>query len=133
MFDHLCTACDKRQLIFPSQVTSLVNTDHGIIVAFTCWCGAEQTAAHRPHRRAARRRLSALGDGPRVVCLTTRRTASEGTRPVLVSRPRCSVYFRGLPAGQRAALAQSVERLTRNEKVVGSIPTGGSTRCVTVA
>ncbi len=26
-----------------------------------------------------------------------------------------------------AALAQSVERLTRNEKVVGSIPTGGST------
>ncbi|GAA1555318.1 hypothetical protein GCM10009789_05950 [Kribbella sancticallisti] len=27
-----------------------------------------------------------------------------------------------------AALAQSAERLTRNEKVVGSIPTGGSTR-----
>jgi len=43
MFDHYCTACDKRQLIFPSQVTSLVNTDHGIIVAFECWCGAEQT------------------------------------------------------------------------------------------
>ena len=43
MFDHHCTACDKRQLIFPSQVTSLVNTDHGIIMAFTCWCGAEQT------------------------------------------------------------------------------------------
>ena len=32
MFDHHCTACDKRQLIFPSQVTSLVNTDHGIVV-----------------------------------------------------------------------------------------------------
>ena len=43
MFDHQCTECGKRQLIFPSQVTSLVNTDHGIIVAFTCWCGAEQT------------------------------------------------------------------------------------------
>jgi len=43
MFDHHCTACDKRQLIFPSQVTSLVNTDHGIVVAFTCWCGAAQT------------------------------------------------------------------------------------------
>jgi hypothetical protein len=43
MFDHLCTSCDKRQLIFPSQVTSMVNTDHGIIVAFTCWCGSEQT------------------------------------------------------------------------------------------
>ncbi len=45
MFDHHCGACDKRQLIFPSQVTSLVNTDHGILVAFTCWCGSEQTIA----------------------------------------------------------------------------------------
>ncbi|WP_292677589.1 hypothetical protein [Nocardioides sp.] len=43
MFDHTCTACERRQLIFPSQVTSLVNTEHGIIVAFTCWCGADQT------------------------------------------------------------------------------------------
>ena len=43
MFDHLCTACDKRQLIFPSQVTSLVNTEHGIVVSFECWCGAEQS------------------------------------------------------------------------------------------
>lgn len=43
MFDHHCTACDKRQLIFPGQVTGLTNTDHGIVVAFTCWCGADQT------------------------------------------------------------------------------------------
>lgn len=43
MFDIHCTACDKRQLIFLSQVTSLVNTDHGIVVAYTCWCGAEQS------------------------------------------------------------------------------------------
>ncbi len=43
MFDHHCTACERRQLIFPSQVTSLVNTDHGILMAFECWCGAEQT------------------------------------------------------------------------------------------
>jgi hypothetical protein len=43
MFDHHCTECGKRQLIFPSQVTSLMNTDHGILVAFTCWCGAAQT------------------------------------------------------------------------------------------
>jgi hypothetical protein len=42
MFAHVCTACRKRQLIFPGQVTSLVNTDHGIEVSFTCWCGAEQ-------------------------------------------------------------------------------------------
>ena len=43
MFDHHCTACEKRQLIFPSQVTAMVNTEHGILVGFTCWCGAEQT------------------------------------------------------------------------------------------
>ena len=43
MFDAHCTACDKRQLIFPSQVTSLTNTDHGIVVTYTCWCGAEQS------------------------------------------------------------------------------------------
>lgn len=43
MFDIHCTACDKRQLIFPSQVTSMSNTDHGIVVTYTCWCGAEQT------------------------------------------------------------------------------------------
>jgi hypothetical protein len=42
MFDHVCSSCGKRQLIFPSQVTSLVNTDHGIEVTHTCWCGAEQ-------------------------------------------------------------------------------------------
>jgi hypothetical protein len=55
MFDHHCTACAKRQLIFPSQVSSMTNTDHGIVVAFTCWCGAHQTmvtgrAASKPAR-----------------------------------------------------------------------------------
>ncbi|GAB3200085.1 hypothetical protein GCM10027062_18540 [Nocardioides hungaricus] len=43
MFAHYCTACAKRQLNFSSQITGVVNTDHGILVAFTCWCGAEQT------------------------------------------------------------------------------------------
>jgi hypothetical protein len=43
MFDHQCTACQRRQLIFPSQVTSMSNTNAGIVVAFTCWCGADQT------------------------------------------------------------------------------------------
>ena len=42
MFDNECTVCGKRQLIFPSQVTGLANTDDGIVVAFTCWCGADQ-------------------------------------------------------------------------------------------
>ncbi|CAB4691162.1 MAG: hypothetical protein F2667_02215 [Actinobacteria bacterium] len=60
MFDNHCTACDKRQLIFPSQVTAMTNTDAGISVTFTCWCGAEQTmltgkaaAAARAHALAA--------------------------------------------------------------------------------
>ena len=53
MFDHHCTACDKRQLIFPSQVTAMTNNGQGIVVSFTCWCGNEQTmttcrAAARP-------------------------------------------------------------------------------------
>jgi len=43
MFDHHCTSCDKRQLIFPSQVAAMTNTDHGIVVTFTCWCGAAQS------------------------------------------------------------------------------------------
>ena len=43
MFDNHCSACDRRQLIFSSQVTSMSNTDHGIVVTYTCWCGAEQT------------------------------------------------------------------------------------------
>jgi hypothetical protein len=43
VFDHHCTACDRRLLIFPSQVTGLANTDHGIVVDFVCWCGSEQS------------------------------------------------------------------------------------------
>jgi hypothetical protein len=43
MFDNYCPECDKRQLIFPSQIVAVVNTDHGIEVAYTCWCGTEQT------------------------------------------------------------------------------------------
>ena len=54
MFTHHCTACNRRQLILPSQVTRLDNTDRGIDVTFTCWCGSEQSlltgrAARRPH------------------------------------------------------------------------------------
>jgi hypothetical protein len=43
MFDNECTECGKRQLIFPSQITSISNTGSGISVAYTCWCGADQT------------------------------------------------------------------------------------------
>jgi hypothetical protein len=60
MFDHHCTACDKRQLIFPSQITSMTNTDAGILVTFTCWCDAEQTmVTGLGARRSARTTLAA--------------------------------------------------------------------------
>ena len=60
MFDINCTACDKRQLIFSSQVTSFTNTDHGIVVAFTCWCGAEQSlTTGRAAAAASRHSLAA--------------------------------------------------------------------------
>ena len=60
MFDHKCTACEKRQLIFPSQVTAMTNTDHGIVVAFTCWCGADQTiVTGKSANRAAKVTLAA--------------------------------------------------------------------------
>ncbi|MBF4163270.1 hypothetical protein [Nocardioides acrostichi] len=42
MFDHVCTACAKRQLIFSSMVRGIDNTEHGLVVHFDCWCGAEQ-------------------------------------------------------------------------------------------
>lgn len=56
MFANNCQVCAKRVLVFPSQITSLANTDHGIVVSFTCWCGTEQTrvtgaAARRPRPR----------------------------------------------------------------------------------
>ena len=43
MFDRHCTACDRTQLIFPSQIQGVTNTDHGILVSYVCWCGSEQT------------------------------------------------------------------------------------------
>lgn len=57
MFDNNCQVCAKRVLVFPSQVTSLTNTDDGIVVTFTCWCGTEQTRVtgnrtRRPRLRA---------------------------------------------------------------------------------
>jgi len=55
MFTDTCTACAKTQLIFPSQITELVNTDRGPVLHYTCWCGEPQTwVAHEPlaHRDA---------------------------------------------------------------------------------
>ena len=55
MFAHTCSVCHRRELIFPSQVTGVETTDHGIVVTFTCWCDAEQsllTGANAPARAA---------------------------------------------------------------------------------
>ena len=43
MFAHTCTACHKRRLIFADDITGVNSTDHGIVVSFACWCGADQT------------------------------------------------------------------------------------------
>lgn len=49
MFTHSCTACEKRQLIFPSQIVGVAGTPEGqLSFSFTCWCGAEQTHVDRP-------------------------------------------------------------------------------------
>lgn len=44
VFTHVCSACDKRQLIFPSQVTAVAKGARGPVATFTCWCGATQSA-----------------------------------------------------------------------------------------
>ena len=43
MFAHTCSVCECRQLVFPSQIEAVHNTDHGIIVSFTCCCGSEKS------------------------------------------------------------------------------------------
>jgi hypothetical protein len=50
VFDFDCPSCKRRQLIFPTRITNLVNDDSGIVVFFTCWCGAP--AAIRTGARA---------------------------------------------------------------------------------
>jgi hypothetical protein len=60
VFARLCTACSRRQLIFPSQITGVVNTDHGIEVHYRCWCGAPQEflTGNRSREGAEPRRLT---------------------------------------------------------------------------
>ena len=45
MFTNHCSSCDRTQLIFPSQVTGLVDAGGELVMAYTCWCGAAQTWA----------------------------------------------------------------------------------------
>jgi hypothetical protein len=46
VFKHHCSACDRTQLIFPSQVSSVASGADGAIATFTCWCGAEQSSSY---------------------------------------------------------------------------------------
>lgn len=43
LFTNHCSACQKRQLIFPSLTTGVRETGDGLEVLYTCWCGAEQS------------------------------------------------------------------------------------------
>lgn len=42
MFKSHCTACDTTYLVFSGMITRLASGDEGIVVTYTCWCGAEQ-------------------------------------------------------------------------------------------
>ena len=53
MFVHHCTACEKDQLIFPSQFTGVAREAAGTVATFTCWCGADQTHVLGSTRPAA--------------------------------------------------------------------------------
>lgn len=59
MFSHHCTACDRTQLIFTSQVTAMTNDELGISVSFRCWCGSEQTKLTGKGARVARALVAA--------------------------------------------------------------------------
>ena len=52
MFDTTCTECRRHLLIFPSQITGMTNVDGGIRVAYSCWCGSEQTWVTGSSQRA---------------------------------------------------------------------------------
>ena len=43
MFTHHCSACERTQLVFFSQVKSVASAADGAIATFTCWCGAQQS------------------------------------------------------------------------------------------
>lgn len=42
MFTHHCTACDRTQLIFDSQIIAVGGSENDLSFTLKCWCGAEQ-------------------------------------------------------------------------------------------
>jgi len=59
MFTHDCSACDRRQLIFPSMIEGVTRAEDGTEVSFTCWCGAPQSALRGSSSRTDDRKLVA--------------------------------------------------------------------------
>lgn len=59
MFTHHCTACDRTQLIFPSQVLSYTATEGGFEIAHECWCGATQVEFVKSTRAGSAREVVA--------------------------------------------------------------------------
>ncbi len=39
MFDVYCTNCEKKRLLTPGSVRSVINDDQGIVVIYKCYCG----------------------------------------------------------------------------------------------
>lgn len=63
MFDFHCDECHRRQVIFASQVTHVVNDDQGIALIVRCWCGelgAIRTGA-KAHTASSRRSATPMG------------------------------------------------------------------------
>lgn len=50
MFTHTCSVCERRQLIFGTQITKVTSAANGIAYHFTCWCGQAQTAVRITER-----------------------------------------------------------------------------------
>ena len=107
MFDHHCTACDKRQLIFPSQVTSLVNTDHGIIVA--------SSAGAAPSRPCSPAAASTTARPSPPEC--TRRTETRWRSPAGRARAPCAFLATGYARIRR--LPRVAHRAARRLSSVG--------------
>ncbi len=43
MFIRRCSTCERRQLVFPSQLAGIATTAHGVEVSYRCWCGDVQS------------------------------------------------------------------------------------------
>ncbi len=89
MFTHDCPACGRRELIFPEQLTGIDN-------------GPEASSSTSPAGAAA----------PRATSRSASSAPPDRADSPLSPRRR---YASAVALGRRAALAQSVERITRND------------------